>query len=100
MLERVYTIPSSGLAIGIFWLVGAMAAARAATGPALEVVGGGEHEVGALEVVVFGLETSRRFALDFSGRVRLRRWVAFHVSILASNGECGAGPLAMGRIRG
>jgi hypothetical protein len=86
MLEGVYTIPSSGLAIGIFWLVGTMAAARAATGPSLEVVGGREHEVWALKVEVFGRETSRCVALNFSGCVGLGIWAAIHVSILASLG--------------
>jgi hypothetical protein len=89
MLEGVYTIPSSGLAIGIFWLVGTMAAARAATGPSLEVVGGGEHEILALEVEVFGLETGWSFALDFSGRIGPGRWAGFHGSILSSSGEWG-----------
>jgi hypothetical protein len=100
MLEGVYTIPGSGLAIGIFWLIWTMAASRAATGPALEVVGGSEYEVGALKVEVFGRETRRCFALNFGGRVGLGRWTAIHASILSSNGEFGVGPNAMGRIKG
>jgi hypothetical protein len=87
MLEGVYTIPGSGLAIGIFWLIWTMAASRAATGPALEVVGGSEYEIRALKVEVFGRETRRRFALKFTGWVGLGKWAAFHVSILSSNGR-------------
>src|SRR5580658_10164130 len=75
MLERVYTTPASGLAIGVFFLVWTMAAARAATRSALQVVGGREHQVRALEVVVFGLQMRRRDGLV--------RWVAFHASILS-----------------
>ena len=100
MLEGVYTIPSSGLAIGIFWLVGTMAAARAATGPSLEVVGGREHEVWTLKVEVFGRKTGWCVPLNFSGCIGPGRGTAFHVSILSSNGEFGAGPQAMGRIKG
>jgi len=54
--------------------IGAVAAAGAAAGTALEVIGGGEDDVLSFKVVVFGLE------------IRRRRWGLIPVHLLFSLG--------------
>jgi len=90
LLERVYTTPASVLTIVVFCFIRTMAATRAATRAALQQVGGREHQVWALKVVVFGLECRRRFCLG--------RWVAFHVPILSPCGYSREALHPMGRI--
>jgi hypothetical protein len=92
VLERVYTTLVLAMAIRVFVSVGAMTAVRSATVAALQVVDGGEHEVRAVEVEVFGIESG--------GRIGLGNGAAFHASIVSSKGRCGEGLQAMGRIKG